>query len=341
MSVIIPTYNRAHFITDAMDSVWNQTYRPIELIVVDDGSTDDTSEVVEKWCQICKDDKQFQVRHLHQSNKGPPAARNLGLIASRGEYIQYLDSDDILGRAKIAANVAALVKGGISKAAYSPWKLFRATEDAKYAISAASRGIDGSCVLSQWIKGSFIPPHAILWRRETVRQLGPWHETSFRNDDGEYACRFMILGGRFEFCPRGCVYYRREGADHISSERTSAAARARLRAAKRLQNMLGRRDMLTRNMRRALACHYFRIARSAAESDRKAAMECFRRILRLRIGHPAGMIARIIGARATVHLTAQAMRLLWTYRRVMGGTSFKAERHVTTVRDLMSSEDVN
>ena len=96
VSVIIPTYNRAELLVEAMDSVWAQTYRPIELIVVDDGSTDKTREVVQEWRKKCEADHQFALRYFHQANKGAPAARNLGLIESRGEFIQILDSDDYL-----------------------------------------------------------------------------------------------------------------------------------------------------------------------------------------------------------------------------------------------------
>jgi len=96
VSVIIPSYNRAHMVPEAMDSVWAQTYRPIELIVVDDGSTDDTREVVARWRERCAADDGFRVGYVYQPNSGLPASRNVGAIASRGAYLQFLDSDDYL-----------------------------------------------------------------------------------------------------------------------------------------------------------------------------------------------------------------------------------------------------
>ncbi len=107
-SVIIPTYNRARLLTEAMDSVLAQTYRPIELIVVDDGSTDHTRKAIEQWSSKCADDHLFRLSHFHQGNKGAPAARNLGLVQSHGEYIQFLDSDDILHPEKIERQAAEL-----------------------------------------------------------------------------------------------------------------------------------------------------------------------------------------------------------------------------------------
>lgn len=95
VSVIIPTCNRARLVTDALHSVRAQTYRPIECIVVDDGSTDDTVEVVKDWKRAHNSD-QFSVRLLRQENLGAPAARNYGMEEAGGEYILFLDSDDRL-----------------------------------------------------------------------------------------------------------------------------------------------------------------------------------------------------------------------------------------------------
>ncbi len=94
VSVIIPAYNRAGFITIALDSVLAQTYRPIECLVVDDGSDDDTERVVKVWGR--KVDVQFFLHYCRQENRGTAAARNRGLRESTGEFINFLDSDDRL-----------------------------------------------------------------------------------------------------------------------------------------------------------------------------------------------------------------------------------------------------
>ncbi|MCJ7602583.1 MAG: glycosyltransferase [Desulfobulbaceae bacterium] len=100
ISVIIPTYNRREFLARAIDSVLNQSCRDFELIVVDDGSTDDTARCVAAYGE--------QVRSIHQENRGPAAARNTGIRAAEGELIAFLDSDDRFAPEKLAVQQAAM-----------------------------------------------------------------------------------------------------------------------------------------------------------------------------------------------------------------------------------------
>jgi len=87
VSVIIPTYNRADFLTEAVNSVLSQTWRDLEIIVVDDGSTDGTQEVVRRYGE--------QVNYFCKENEGPSSARNMGIKKARGPYVAFLDSDDV------------------------------------------------------------------------------------------------------------------------------------------------------------------------------------------------------------------------------------------------------
>ena len=89
-SIILPTFNRAHMIHEAIKSVFNQTYKNWELIIVDDGSTDKTKEVIDKYIE-----KDKRVRYLYQKNKERSAARNNGIKNAKGDWICFLDSDDI------------------------------------------------------------------------------------------------------------------------------------------------------------------------------------------------------------------------------------------------------
>ena len=94
VSAVIPTHNRAALLPEALDSVANQTYRPIEIIVVDDGSDDDTYNIFQKWNEDRKFEKGLTARYFYQENKGANAARNKGIQSATGEYVAFLDSDD-------------------------------------------------------------------------------------------------------------------------------------------------------------------------------------------------------------------------------------------------------
>lgn len=104
VSVIIPTYNRAETVRRSIDSALEQTYRPIEVIVVDDGSIDATREVLESYGQ--------RIHPVYQENGGPSVARNTGAAAANGEFIAFLDSDDVWKPAKLARQVHLMLEGG-------------------------------------------------------------------------------------------------------------------------------------------------------------------------------------------------------------------------------------
>ncbi|HKF56343.1 MAG TPA: glycosyltransferase [Blastocatellia bacterium] len=102
VSVIIPTYNSAKYLTDAVDSVLRQTHRDFEVLVIDDGSTDDTPAVIGRYGDL--------VRYIRQPNSGVAAARNRGINESMGRYVAFLDADDTWHRDKLKAQIAALRK---------------------------------------------------------------------------------------------------------------------------------------------------------------------------------------------------------------------------------------
>ena len=91
VSVIVPAYNVAHYLDQCLESIVKQTYAHLEVIVVDDGSTDDTGAIADRWAQ-----RDPRLRVIHQPNAGPSAARNTGLNAMHGSYIAFIDSDDIV-----------------------------------------------------------------------------------------------------------------------------------------------------------------------------------------------------------------------------------------------------
>jgi len=102
VSVIIPTYNCASYVIEAIESVLKQTYKDYEIIVVDDGSTDNTKEILEPYI------KERMIQYVYQNNQGVSAARNRGIRMSNGEFVAFLDADDILDRDSVRCRLNAL-----------------------------------------------------------------------------------------------------------------------------------------------------------------------------------------------------------------------------------------
>jgi glycosyltransferase involved in cell wall biosynthesis len=113
VSVVIPIYNSKSWILETLNSVFEQTYDKFEVIIVDDGSTDKTREILDKYI------KKNKIKYFYQKNKGPAAARNLGASKAKGKYIAFLDSDDLWKKEKLQIQVDFLVDNPEYKLVFS------------------------------------------------------------------------------------------------------------------------------------------------------------------------------------------------------------------------------
>ncbi len=193
VTVIIPTYNRANILPEALDSVWAQTYRPIELIVVDDGSIDNTDQVVESWRHDHQGDGQFELRLFRQQNGGAHSARNRGLIHSRGEYIQHLDSDDALYPDMISQVVMAF------ESSHSGFVLVGYDKVCQDCGKALYRYVPEpfTDALAMYMRGKlFGNSISIARRRSLVQQIGAWDESLLNDADGNYLVRTILVSPR-------------------------------------------------------------------------------------------------------------------------------------------------
>lgn len=189
-SVIVPTYNRAHMIPYCLDSVWRQSYRPIELIVIDDGSTDETAMAVETWRRQHMESDAFTVLYGYQENAGACTARNRGLRVSKGEFVQFLDSDDFLHPDRLTRVADALGGGdhdyvytGFCKICGSCWEML-----VWHIPSTESpTPFESLCTGELW--GATLQFSA---RRKLLRQVGPWGEELRVYQDFDYIVRMLI-----------------------------------------------------------------------------------------------------------------------------------------------------
>jgi glycosyltransferase involved in cell wall biosynthesis len=191
VSVIIPTYNRAKLLNDALESIYRQTYRKIEVIVVDDGSEDGSQEVVKKWQIKSHEENEFTVKYILQSNQGPSAARNRGLLYAKGQYIQFLDSDDLLFPEKISDAVTLFKKDSSLDMVYS----FRGElkegemEIKRWMQQLANLELDPSP--AEVVINHVSTPLPII-KRTVIQKAGPWDDRLHSLEDWEYIGRLSF-----------------------------------------------------------------------------------------------------------------------------------------------------
>lgn len=185
VSVIIPVFNRPRELRRALNSVAYQNYRPIEVVVIDDGSTDETPQVARDF----PSSDGLHLRCIHLSHIGNIAAlRNQGLSSARGEYIQFLDSDDFFGRRKIDLQAQALIKNPILDFVWCA---------TVYAGRTRSRGVSMSWLgekklLPRYIKSPLWQTAAPLYRRSLCQQVGPLNEELKFAEDWDFGIRVLV-----------------------------------------------------------------------------------------------------------------------------------------------------
>ncbi len=332
VSVIVPTYNRARLLGETMDSVWGQTYRPIELLVVDDGSGDNTEQSVADWGTQHARDSQFTLRYFKQPNRGASAARNLGLVESRGEFIQFLDSDDLLHPEKIAGQLESCKSWGVT--VYGDCRRFALGSKRILVYSALPRNRPERA-LQDWFEGRFVAPAAFLWRREDVRWNGPWDERVSPDDDGEFARRFLLRGGQWKHCLGTWEYYRTytDLRPRVCTTATVEALKTLLSVLDATERSLAEMGLLN-DLRKSFARQFWNLAKQAAlvPEVRKEALARYRRL------DPRGRIPehgidrvlyRVLGI-------GGRKRFVTFLRRLLGLQPFRPIGTVKSIADLYS-----
>jgi glycosyltransferase involved in cell wall biosynthesis len=194
VSVLVATYNYGRFIEESLHSAIAQTYRPLEIIVVDDGSTDDTRQRVARFGD--------RVRYLRQDHSGVSAARNLGIQQSRGEYLAFLDADDVWSPHKVERSVAALRENPTAGVAYH-WRAF--ADEAGRALPQVFAPTHQGDVLEELLRGSFIVSSSATARRVCVMRAGGFDVTLPRATDYDLFVRMALAGDRFVCVPEVLV----------------------------------------------------------------------------------------------------------------------------------------
>ena len=217
VSILIPAYNAQSWIADAIRSALDQTWPHTEIIVVNDGSTDRTLAVAQRFVSR-------GVTLVSQRNQGAAAARNLALSLSGGDYIQWLDADDLLERDKIAKQMAEVERCRSTRILLSSeWARFwYRTSRARFAPT----GLWCDLTPVEWLRRKLalnLHMQTATWlvSRALTDAAGPWDPCLRIDDDGEYFCRVLLCCDCVKFVPGSRVFYRDVGPTSLSYIRRS------------------------------------------------------------------------------------------------------------------------
>lgn len=212
VSILIPAFNSQEWIADTLRSAIAQTWPQKEIIVVDDGSTDLTLTIARRF-------ESAGLKVFTQRNQGAAAARNKAFSLSQGDYVQWLDADDLMAPDKIAKQMEALDRCPSKRTLLSgSWGRFMYRYNrAKFVPSALW------CDLSpaEWLMrkmGQNLHMQTATWlvTRELTEAAGPWDTKLLGDDDGEYFCRVLLASDGIRFVPEARVFYRMAGSASLS-----------------------------------------------------------------------------------------------------------------------------
>jgi glycosyltransferase involved in cell wall biosynthesis len=223
VSVIIPVYNGQQYLAAAIDSVLEQDYRPLEIIVVDDGSTDESARIAQSYSEVL---------YLYQANGGAAAARNTGIAAAHGEIIAFLDHDDLWTPNKLQVHVTYLLEH----------------PEVAFTISTGVIYLDEGVERPEWLSAEeLVHPQqllgALVVHKETFNELGELDTTFKVAEDTEWLMRARDAGHPWTVLPEPVVLRRVHG-DNLSTrfrgQHQLSMLRALQKSAQRKRNKLQR-----------------------------------------------------------------------------------------------------
>ncbi len=202
VSVVIPSYNCERYLPEAIDSVLAQTYQDFEIIVVDDGSTDRTANVLSQYGD--------RVRAVYQQNQGVANARNHGIQLARGEWIAFLDADDVLLPHKLEAQLAVADAHAGLGMIHSGWNRVDAEGNVLMPVELWRQVPE--LTLESWLRWKPVLPSAMLFQRKWLEQIGGFDPRFPPAEDTELVLRLALKGCQAKWLPQITVNYRQHDA---------------------------------------------------------------------------------------------------------------------------------
>ena len=281
VTVGIPCYNAAQWIAQAIQSALDQRDVDAEVIVVDDGSSDDSAAIARNFGE--------RVNVIAGGHQGANHARNLVLQNATGEWVQYLDADDCLEPAKVITQLREAHDGRDADVLFSPvWIETWRADSSSRTVSESSPDAD---IFTQWIRWHIPQTGGCLWRREALVRAGGWKEGQPCCQEHELYLRALMAGLRFTFAPTPGAVYRIWSEETLCRKDPLLVIRVRTGLFDTLLKHLAGKNLLTETHRRELGRACFEMARTFAKHDLAGAAAYHAERKAKGFIHPAGPAA--------------------------------------------------
>jgi len=258
ISIIIPCFNAQRWIRQALDSVTGQDAGDIEIIAVDDGSTDATADILTEEFPF--------VKLIRIRNQGPSKARNIGTSLATGEFIQYLDADDLLAEGKLRVQVEMLESSG-ADVAYGAWGKLTKMENGGYITTEQiNRKIQDPEI--DLFTDFWCPPAVYLFRRPIVNKIGGWNENLLFIQDARFALDCALHGAKFVYCEGIMAYYRVHSFGSVSTSNALGFTQDCFKNANDIKQWWQEHGDITGVRKKALLEVYGTIARFSFQHDK-------------------------------------------------------------------------
>ena len=258
-SILIPCYNAERWVAEAIQSALDQTHPDIEVIVVDDGSTDGSLEIIQSFGD--------KIRWETGPNRGGNVTRNRLLELSTGEWLQYLDADDYLLTNKIHEQLSRINHDDSAiDVMYSPVTVEVCSVD-RVQDRSVSWVDPHTSIYEQWIRWQVAQTGSVLWRRESLLSMGGWNEDYPCCQDNEITLRAIQKGLNFHYCPDAGAVYRIWSEETVCRKDPGRVIQYKTQLLEQMMDWLLGQNKVTRKIESAAGQAFFEMARTLAKFD--------------------------------------------------------------------------
>ena len=326
VSILIPAFNAEQWIAGTLRSAIVQTWNNKQIIVIDDGSTDQTLAIAQRF-------ESAGVRVITQKNQGAAATRNKALVLSQGDYIQWLDADDLLAPDKIARQMSALEQRPSTRTLLcSAWGRFMYRHyRAKFTPSGLWRDLSPvEWLVCKLKENVYMQTATWLVSRELTEAAGPWNTSLLGDDDGEYFCRVLLASEGVRFVPEAKVFYRAAGPSSLSyigrsDKKMEAQWRSmelHIRYLRSLEDSQRVRDAIVTYLQNWLI-YFYPERLDIVEQAEQMARELGGQLQRPRLSWKYAWIKFILGYDVANRMRLRLLRLKWSAVRSWDKTLFR------------------